>query len=96
VTIDIKAAIKAAIPDGPKTSALEIKLSLLNILLRTNVWQAILTFRGPKTPPTYWADSLLTSSFKLPCRKVGTKDNEALRARMHKLGILRPETKESG
>jgi hypothetical protein len=31
---------------------------------------------------------------KLPCRPVGTKDNETLRAWMHKLGIVGPETKE--
>ena len=35
-----------------------------------------------------------STSLKLPCRPVGTKDNETLRARMHKLGIVLPETKE--
>jgi len=50
-----------------------------------------------KTPKTshYWGGSMLTFFLKLPCRPVGTKDNETLRTRMNKLGILLPETEES-
>ena len=61
-----------------------------------NIRDRYLERRMPKDPHWIGVGPDGLPSLKLPCRPVGTKNNKISRARMHRLGIILPETKESG